>query len=255
MICRIDEGFFFELFIRYYTQRGKDFSEFIEFDDLTHLVSKEKWNYIVKLQDEMNKEVTPDWRNRGFDWDLAIMDEALEALKSRDWKWWKDSANYGKVVDWDNVKVELIDILHFMISKTIVDGDVSMLYMAIATSENGIDPSQTKDNFFETFWDQFLMATVIHSTPIQVVSLIEAWYKIGSNFDEMFKMYIIKNALNRLRQKYGYKDGNYLKMWGEEEDNAVQVKLFKDVEFNIEEEDPIEKALRIQEKYYLEKVV
>lgn len=40
-------------------------------------------------------------------------------------------------------------------------------------------------------------------------------------FDELHSLYIGKNALNILRQNYGYQEGVYKKMWNGVEDNVV----------------------------------
>jgi hypothetical protein len=41
------------------------------------------------------------------------------------------------------------------------------------------------------------------------------------DINEVFSLYVGKNALNQLRQDYGYSDDTYQKMWGELEDNEV----------------------------------
>ena len=33
--------------------------------------------------------------------------------------------------------------------------------------------------------------------------------------------YVVKNQLNAFRQNHGYKNGSYVKFWGEVEDNVV----------------------------------
>ena len=39
------------------------------------------------------------------------------------------------------------------------------------------------------------------------------------SFDELMKLYIGKNILNKFRQNNGYKLGNYTKIWNGKEDN------------------------------------
>jgi phosphoribosyl-ATP pyrophosphohydrolase len=59
----------------------------------------------------------------------ALIHESVELEDSTPWKWWKG----GSVTDWDNVKIELIDMLHFLISMMQVAGmspqEVYELYM------------------------------------------------------------------------------------------------------------------------------
>lgn len=50
---------------------------------------------------------------------LAMQQEQAEAVDSLSWKWWKKTDE-----DWDNIKVELVDMLHFWVSMcTIADMD------------------------------------------------------------------------------------------------------------------------------------
>ena len=45
--------------------------------------------------------------------------------------------------------------------------------------------------------------------------------EFGLTFDELQKLYIGKNALNEFRQLNGYKDGTYIKIWNDKEDNTI----------------------------------
>ena len=66
---------------------------------------------MVELQHQFNKQVAEDYLEKGFNWNSAIIAESGELLDSLGYKWWK------KVVpDMENVKVEAIDLLHFVIS-------------------------------------------------------------------------------------------------------------------------------------------
>ena len=45
------------------------------------------------------------------------------------------------------------------------------------------------------------------------------------DFDHLYRMYVGKNVLNFFRQDHGYKDGSYIKVWGEREDNEHLAEL------------------------------
>jgi len=67
--------------------------------------------------------------------------------------------------------------------------------------------------------------------------------------DELYALYIGKNALNKFRQDHGYKEGTYIKEWNGEEDNVVMMDILKsntDITFN-------ELLLMLQDKYQLVK--
>jgi dimeric dUTPase (all-alpha-NTP-PPase superfamily) len=76
---------------------------------------------IFKKQIELNKRISPtiysdiqnpDIRRKWFlQFALALQQEIAEAIDSTAWKWWKKSED-----DWNNIRIELIDILHFWVS-------------------------------------------------------------------------------------------------------------------------------------------
>ena len=58
-------------------------------------------------------------RKRFLEFELALRQESSEAIDSLNWKWWKKDPD-----NWENVKVELVDMLHFWVSMcTIADLD------------------------------------------------------------------------------------------------------------------------------------
>jgi dimeric dUTPase (all-alpha-NTP-PPase superfamily) len=93
---------------------------------------------IFEKQIELNKRIKsslyeeimsdPESRRQWFlNFELALQQESAEAIGSLNWKWWKHDKD-----DWDNVKVELVDMLHFWVSMCTVAGmsaaDVVDLY-------------------------------------------------------------------------------------------------------------------------------
>ncbi len=81
------------------------------------------FNAQIKLNERINPTLyqdiqDPEIRRRVFmQFELAMRQESAEAIDSLNWKWWKHDAD-----DWDNVKIELIDILHFWVSMATVAG-------------------------------------------------------------------------------------------------------------------------------------
>jgi len=92
---------------------------------------------IFEKQIELNKRIhadlykeieDPEVRRKWFmNFELALRQESAEAIDSLSWKWWKKTDD-----DWDNIKVELVDMLHFWVSMCTVAGmnaeDVVNLY-------------------------------------------------------------------------------------------------------------------------------
>ena len=83
-----------------------------------------------KINPDLYKEISdPEIRRQRFlQFELALRQESAEAIDSLNWKWWKKDED-----DWDNIKIELVDILHFWVSMcTIADvsaEDVINLYL------------------------------------------------------------------------------------------------------------------------------
>ena len=92
------------------------------FDEQIRLNEKINPNLYTEIQED--DEVK---RRKFLEFELALRQESAEAVDSLNWKWWKKDAD-----DWDNVKVELVDMLHFWVSMCTVVGlsanDVLELY-------------------------------------------------------------------------------------------------------------------------------
>ena len=93
---------------------------------------------IFAEQIRLNEKINPDLyteindpnvkRERFLQFELALRQESAEAIDSLNWKWWKKDEE-----DWGNIKIELVDMLHFWVSMCTVAGldadDVINLYL------------------------------------------------------------------------------------------------------------------------------
>lgn len=94
---------------------------------------KEIFEEQIRLNKRINPKLyeeiqDPEIRRRRFlDFELALRQESAEAIDSLNWKWWRKDPD-----DWDNIKIELIDMLHFWVSMCTIAGidaqDVVALY-------------------------------------------------------------------------------------------------------------------------------
>ncbi len=72
-------------------------------------------------QDEKNENLRVQWL---LNYSRAQIHESIELEDSLPWKWWKDKSE----IDWQNIGIELIDELHFWVSKCQLAGlDVEKL--------------------------------------------------------------------------------------------------------------------------------
>lgn len=166
---------------------------------------------IFKKQAELNKKIggSPNWA-------LAIMMECAELIDNFNWKWWGSSS---KVIDWDNVKLEVIDILHFGVSLELSNRlyhEMDQMYEVLdRILSRGVNPDKIQDvnaiiqctlplanNALSGYFNWEVFATLMGFSGLNKVS--------------MYDLYLAKNVLNKLR--HDHKD-NYQKIWNGKEDN------------------------------------
>jgi dimeric dUTPase (all-alpha-NTP-PPase superfamily) len=198
---------------------------------------------IIKKQIELNESITHEWRAK--DWELAIITECAEAIDSTAWKWWK-----AGIDDIDNLKVEAIDLLHFVISY-----GLSCLYTSdnMAFAVNDIDETMSEE--WEVAQDDInvnccrsktdlikqLLSSLLayNESPSSRFSKLVYWLfvlflRLGMDSHEVRAMYMAKNLLNEYRQLRGYKDpnGNYCKVINGQEDNIHFLNIVKEIGVN-----------------------
>jgi len=190
---------------------------------------------MFKLQNELNNHTNGEmWidgltkENRQISWYRCIYMEAAEAIDSFNWKHWK---NINVEPDWANIKVELVDIWHFIMSEAIRVGDQSYAnqYEAIDATEY-LNP----ETLLQTL-ERILALSAqakIENNDNAIRETIDLFFialsRIGMDTGELYKRYVVKNQLNTFRQKNGYKDGSYIKIWGSVEDNVVAFNIMDD---------------------------
>jgi dimeric dUTPase (all-alpha-NTP-PPase superfamily) len=190
---------------------------------------------MFKLQNELNNNTNGQmWvdgltkENRQISWYRCIYMEAAEAIDSFNWKHWK---NINVEPDWDNIKVELVDIWHFIMSEAIRVGDQSY---ANQYEENDAIEGLDSEMLLQTL-ERILALSVqakIKDNDNVIRETIDLFFValsyIGMDTGELYKRYVVKNQLNTFRQKNGYKDGSYIKIWGSVEDNVVAFNIMDD---------------------------
>ena len=204
---------------------------------------------MLELQQELNDATNGvDWENgitkngKKIDWRRCIYLEAAELVESYPWKHWK---NIDASPDYANIKIEIVDIWHFVMSETLrlykVDslGSVEDIAMVVSKMEG-----------FKTFQDEHAKSELNTYEEIELVeemikilfcnsninTLIISFLNMSSQLNlklpELYKLYVGKNILNKFRQDNGYKEGSYIKVWSEKEDNVVMQSIL-DTQENI----------------------
>ena len=114
---------------------------------------------IFDEQIRLNEKINPDLyseisdpeikRQRFLQFELALRQESAEAIDSLNWKWWKKDDD-----DWGNIKIELVDMLHFWVSMCTIAGldadDVINLYL----KKNQLNHKRQNEGYNEGTYDK-----------------------------------------------------------------------------------------------------
>lgn len=172
---------------------------------------RDKIETMLKLQDEMNLRVDPDWLAKNREWYRAIWIECAELMDHYGgWKWWKHST-----ADLEQVLLEIVDIWHFGLSMRIdTTRDFASAAEQIAREWRAPLPSRGFLRDVET------LACAALAEQRFLIAIIPAMLAdIRCGFLDLYRSYVGKNVLNLFRQDHGYKSGTYRKQWDGREDN------------------------------------
>ena len=213
---------------------------------------------MLKLQQQLNDNTNGIGWEEGrtkqgkiINWKRCIYLEAAELIESYPWKHWK---SIDAKVDYENVKIELVDIWHFVMSEMLrvnkIEGD-NLSIEDLANKAQSILDSIKIDNVENNYYKQIdyienFIKMLLCNFELDnfIKSYFELNYKLGLSFDELYKLYIGKNILNQFRQDNGYKDGTYIKVWNGKEDNVVMQDIL-DKNSNIQPEELMNKLNEI----------
>ena len=193
---------------------------------------------MLKLQQQLNDATNGEGWEKGItkngkviDWKRCAYLECAELIESYPWKHWK---NIDAQPDYDNIKIEAVDIWHFIMSQGLEDyktqnlGTLEKLAEDIRTLPNfaafdgEIVPTK-KDHYEQIKTVEVLVRVIVcgGTTKAMMAAFIEVAIQSGLNLDTLYKLYVGKNILNQFRQDHGYKEGSYIKLWNGKEDNVI----------------------------------
>jgi len=193
---------------------------------------------MLTLQQKLNDETNgPGWergltrQGKRIDWRRCIWLEAAELVESYPWKHWK---NIAAEPDYDNIRIEAVDIWHFVMSEALRlnategDGDIDALAERIASTdafkafEAGVD-QKPEDLYTQIETVESFVAALFADAPVEELS--SRFFDVARlgdlNLKSLYALYVGKNLLNKFRQEHGYKEGTYIKVWNGREDNVV----------------------------------
>jgi dimeric dUTPase (all-alpha-NTP-PPase superfamily) len=177
------------------------------------VITIDKIEQMLALQDRLNKVINPNWAAANYPWHRAIMVEGVEALDHYGWKWWKKHEP-----DIQQAKIELVDIWHFALSMYLEANEcdhakaAGCLHVDLrdAPPLEGLSVAEKLDTLVST----------AGSEGFDVPAFVSLMPDFALSWDDLYAIYIGKNVLNLFRQANGYKDGTYVKIWNGLEDNV-----------------------------------
>ncbi len=182
---------------------------------------KQQLLVMLDMQDAMNAHVNPDWRSAGNAWYRAIWTECAEMLDHYGWKWWKHQEP-----DLDQVRLELVDILHFAMSDYLLRyGNYETVAARI---EAELSRPRQRDDIRAAI--EAMALSTIERQSMHFSDFANVMDLIDMDFDRLYRLYVGKNVLNFFRQDHGYKQGTYIKTWDGREDNEHLAELLESLD-------------------------
>ena len=180
------------------------------------------WSDVMAIQDILNTKAdpkNPDWRaiRQTEDFALAQVTEYAELIESTPWKWWKKGT-----MDTANIKIEIIDILHFLSSEIIL---ISSKYPVFHLTENlKASPVIFPTPFLFDITSRYDLLQLMQAFATtnssnlndtlnsKVTSFLKLAGAINMSNEEASAFYICKATLNEIRWDGGYYADTYKKI-------------------------------------------
>ncbi len=192
---------------------------------------KERLLEHFKIQDDLNKFlVGENWKDELEFWQLqsAIVSECGELVNSLGFKWWTKQEE-----DWENAKVELVDIWHFVLS-------VCLIYFKEENHGRIIDILIEEHNSMKmNYWyaqkkkSQIIpelslllynLEYDIEYSPFFAGNMGTLIYLLDMTLEEFDELYRKKVELNKQRKLRGYDKDSSKKYIDGKEDNEFLIK-------------------------------
>ena len=116
---------------------------------------------IFERQIELNERINPtlykdiqndpELKRKWFlNFEKALSQESAEAIDSLNWKWWKKDGD-----DWENVKIELVDMLHFWVSMCTIAGMNAQDVFELYAKKNKLNFKRQDEGYKEGNYDKY----------------------------------------------------------------------------------------------------
>ena len=178
------------------------------------------WVTLFGLQSAANDVLAgPNWRTdpKVYDYASAMTDESVEARLSAGYTpFWSGGA--APEFDAKNLKLEIVDIAHFLMSQAMQGsvGQVSdeTLAQFAAWGFESLPSRAIKFGEWDTSSLHLTLGYALIGNFVEAFGHFGALcHRAGLSFEELYGKYIAKNALNVFRKSIGYKQDKSVKYW------------------------------------------
>lgn len=209
---------------------------------------------MFKLQAEANNVMSDAWLNSDnltIPYYRAIHMELSECLDWIGYKWWKKTTP-----NVDNAIMEMVDVLHFMISEHLRQGHQrnlagleSLDFMTDRFPMLAEQPANLQElieyAIFNTLANQHLNYSIFYVLTETICGLKYPELSPEQVGNLIYRMYVGKNLLNKFRTSMGQRStGSYVKIWNGREDNDYLIEFLatqsqelslEQLEYNVDE--------------------
>ena len=201
---------------------------------------------MLQLQQQLNDSTNGEnWtegltkNGKEINWKRCIYMECAEMIDSFSWKHWK---NISQEPDWDNLKIEVVDVWHFIMSLAIEEYAKNMRGQLedLAQQLSEVPSYQIVKNPNASFATQkeiiekveLLMIDALNRKSLDISNMANDFFELvvmsGLDITTLYRLYVGKNILNQFRQDHGYKEGTYIKNWNGVEDNVIMKRIWEE---------------------------
>ncbi|MGE8546111.1 MAG: GNAT family N-acetyltransferase [Alcaligenes sp.] len=189
---------------------------------------------MLSLQQELNELINPQWRDARQQYYRAVWIECAELAGHLDWKWWQRRER-----NLPQLQLELVDILHFGLCDLLLHSPAAQAAprqdAAAALDELDRANGQAADSAVIMEALEHFALRSLETRRFNFAAFSRLAVLCGMTLDSLFRSYVGKNALNRLRQMRGYQHGAYQKNWSGREDNHWLAELQERLPFQGED--------------------
>lgn len=183
---------------------------------------------MLRLQDRINTQITPEWRLEKYPWYRAAWIECAELMDHHGWKWWKH-----ETPDHEQIHLELVDIWHFGLSDCLQHSqDLSLTADALYRSVYLVSLVPSTKPLLEA--TEIFTKDCLQLRRFPTLSFAQLIASAGLCFHKMTRLYLGKNTLNSFRQDHGYKSGEYKKFWSGKEDNEHLYSILDELDTDLD---------------------